>query len=109
MPSPVDNVRLTSVIQASVVNVNDLIDSRTDNIDTWLDFDGSGGGGSADAWVELRHTDDDPAGAPTWTSWKRLDAAEFEARAFQYRAQLRSYDPAYNIHITQLRVKVDTV
>jgi hypothetical protein len=105
----VDNVRLTSVIQASVVNVNDLIDSRTDNIDTWLDFDGSGGGGSADAWVELRHTDDDPAGAPTWTSWKRLDAAEFEARAFQYRAQLRSFDPAYNIHITQLRVKVDTV
>ena len=31
------------------------------------------------------------------------------ARAFQFRAQLRSYQPEFNIEVTQLRVAADEV
>ncbi|MCS7002799.1 MAG: hypothetical protein NZ518_08120, partial [Dehalococcoidia bacterium] len=60
-----------------------------------------------DAWIEVRQTDDNPGGSPVWSEWVRLDAAEKRARAFQFRLQLRSYDPAYNQWITGLGVRAD--
>jgi hypothetical protein len=92
-------------ILCSTVNILDLIDSRTGNIDDWDDFDGAIAPGAADAWTEIRVTNDDPAGAPTWSAWQRLDVAEFNARAIDRpRTQLRSYDSAYRPEITQLRL-----
>ena len=99
----VQRVRLTSTLAAEIVSVNDLIDSRAALVDTWADFDGTAGA-SADAWVEVREADDDPAGTPTWSDWRRLDSAEFQARAFDFRCILTSADPAYTIRINQLRV-----
>jgi hypothetical protein len=104
----VRNCRLTARIAATVVNTNDLVDSRTGLVDDWLSFDGVAGN-EADAWVEVRQTDDNPAGSPTWTAWRRLDSGEFRARAFQFRAQLRTSDPAFNIHIAELSVTADEV
>lgn len=99
-------VRLTTLLMGIVSNVNDLFDSRTDNIDDWLDFDGDDGGSSADAWVEARTTDDDPSTSPAvWSDWNRVDATEVDCRGVEFRAQLRSYDPTYNILISQLREK----
>jgi len=105
----VTRMRLTGQLEGLTVNVNDLIDSRLGNIDDWVDFDGTSGGGSADAYLEVRETDDNPAAAPTWSAWKRLDAAELNCRAVQARAQLRSTDPAYNIHISKLRLKAQPI
>ena len=103
--STVKRVRVESLITALTVNVNDLCDNRTANIDDWNDFDGAGGGGSADAWVEIRTTNDDPNGSPNWSSWSRVDVADLTCRAIDKpRIMMRSYDPAYNIHITQLRL-----
>ncbi|MEG3078466.1 host specificity factor TipJ family phage tail protein [Halomonas sp. 5021] len=96
-------VRLTSVIDATAINVLDRIDERTDLIDTWEDFDGTLQA-QADARVQVRHTDDDPLASPTWTVWNNLDSAEFEARAFQFRVQLTSRDPAYNMRVDELGV-----
>jgi hypothetical protein len=104
----VKSVRLTAAIAAEVVNTYDQVDARAESIDEWLDFDGAVGG-EADAWVEVRETNDDPAGAPTWSDWRRLDAAEFTARAFEFRAQLRSNDAAFNIHVAELSVTADEV
>lgn len=99
----VQNVRLTSEIAGFLSNVNDLIDSRTGNVDDWADWDGTAGA-SGDAWIEARETDDDPASSPSWSDWKRLDAAEFSARAFEFRARLQSDDAAYNVTVETLRV-----
>jgi hypothetical protein len=104
----VKNCRLTGRIAATVVNTNDLVDSRTGGLDDWLDFDGVAGN-EADAWIEVRQTDDNPAGSPTWGAWTRLDSGEFRARAFQFRAQLRTSDPAFNIHVSELSVTADEV
>jgi hypothetical protein len=100
--------RLRSIIDGIVVNSNDLIDSRTDNIDDWVDFDGDDGGSAADCWVEARTTDDDPASSPaSWTAWSRVDSTEVYCRGVELRSQHRSTDTAYNIYISQLRVKAE--
>ena len=104
----VTRVRLTSKVAATITSLLSNLDDRTGNIDDWDDFDGSTSGGAADAWVEYRQTDDNPAGAPTWTSWMRLDTAEAEAWGVQCRAQLRSYDTAYNIEIATLQVAAES-
>jgi hypothetical protein len=77
-------------------------------VDDWGDFDGTANA-DCDAWVEVRETDDNPAETPDWSDWRRLDASEYAARAFQFRAQLASNDPAFNIHITHLRVSAQTL
>lgn len=101
-------VRLTGRIAATVVNTLDQVDARVGLVDDWLDWDGAVGG-EADAWIEVRQTDDNPGGTPTWSAWQRLDQSEFRARAFQFRAQLRSYDLAFNIDLTALSVTADEV
>lgn len=104
----VKHVRLTSLLSAAALNVIDLIDTRSADIDDWADFDGTAGS-PVDAWVEVRETDDNPAGSPTWSAWNRLDAAEYEARGFDFRAQLISADASYTIQITQLRVAAEEI
>lgn len=100
--------RLISLLDGIVSNVNDLIDSRETNIDDWVDFDGDDGGSNADCWIEARTTDDDPASSPAvWSEWNRVDATEVYCRGVEFRSQMRSYDPAFNIIVSQMRVKVE--
>jgi len=105
----VKNVRLTNRLGVAIYSVNDYVDSRTSNIDDWEDFDATLNGG-ADAKVFVRHTDDDPASSPvSWSSWERLDSAEFEARAFQFYALLDRESQDYNIAINELGINVDEI
>lgn len=104
----VSRVRLTTNIDVISYNITDNIDSRLSNIDTWEDFDGVLQVGS-DARVFVRHTDDDPEGEPEWTAWERLDSAEFEARAFQFKASLTSEDEDYNILVNSLGITIDEI
>lgn len=109
----VKRVQLYSTLVGVVVNLNDRFDERTGVIDDWLDFDGTAGA-SCDAWVEVRSTDEDPEPyvaddyvddgyvEPNFSDWMRLDRSEYYARGFEFRAQLRSEDPAYNILISGL-------
>lgn len=107
--STVQRVRVRSHVLATITNDLDQFDERTATVDEWESFDGDTAPGAGDAWVEMRATDDDPAGTPTWGAWERLDVSEFNNRAFEFRAQLRAYDPAYNVNISQLRVFVENV
>jgi predicted phage tail protein len=80
---------------------NDLIDSRTALVDTWSDFDGT----EADAVnskLYFRSTNDDPSGSPTYGAWQEFVSGTFEARAFQFKAELTSADIAQNILIDEL-------
>lgn len=104
----VQKVRLTTDINALIVNTLDLIDDRTADIDTWESFDGDVSG-AGDARVQERNTDDDPAGSPTWTEWNNLDSAEFQSRAHEFRLNISTTDPAFNIIISKLQVKAEDV
>ena len=80
---------------------NDLIDSRTANIDTWNDFDGTEAD-AVNAKLYFRSTNDDPSGSPTYGAWQEFISGTFDARAFQFKAELNSSDIAQNILIDEL-------
>lgn len=104
----VKRVRLTSRMTTLIDNVLDTIDERTSDMDTWEDFDGTNSS-QADLQIWEHHTDDDPAGTPTWSAWNRLDSAEFEARGFEFEARFFSDDPAYDLHASELGVDAEEI
>lgn len=104
----VTRCRATSLMTTQVENVLDQMDDWAD-VDARADWDGGITGDEADARVWCRVTNDDPAGAPTWGAWNRLDSAEFECRAFQFKVVLSSVDPAYSIRVSALAVTVAEV
>jgi len=80
---------------------NDTIDARTALIDTWNDFDGTQAD-AVNAKLYMRSTNDDPSGSPTYGAWREFVNGTFDARAFQFKAELTSADVAQNILIDQL-------
>ena len=80
---------------------NSLIDSRTALVDTWNDFDGTDAD-AVNAKLYFRSTNDDPSGSPTYGAWREFISGTFEARAFQFKAELESSDVAQNILIDEL-------
>ena len=79
----------------------DLFDSRTANLDTWTDFDGTDAN-DVDAQLFVRTTQDDPSGSPTYSDFQNFTSGMFKARAFQFRTVLTSNDPAQDIRVFQL-------
>ena len=70
---------------------NDLIDSRTAEIDTWSDFDGAVND-SVNATLYLRRTNDYPTGTPTWSDYQPFVNGTFLGRAFEFKAVLTTSD-----------------
>lgn len=67
-------------------------------------------GTDASAWdvaLEVRSTDDDPGGSPTWSEWRPFVVGDYAARAFKFRALLSSTDPAVTPEVSTLTVHVD--
>lgn len=106
--SSVKTVRVTADITTATVNIDDLIDNRSSLIDAWQTVDGDALG-QGDVQIFVRETDDDPTGSPTWEPWKVLTLSELKARAFEFKVELTTTDPTYNIEISALTVKVDEV
>lgn len=96
----VTRCRLTAIIESLVFAPGDLIDARTQSVDDWPVFDGVPVGEEADGYIQVRFTNDNPAGSPAWSDWQRLDAAEFSNRAFQFRLVLTRNDETVSIEIT---------
>ena len=80
---------------------SDPIDSRTGLVDSWEDFEGAVVD-KVNAKLYVRKTPDDPAGTPTWSAWQEFVNGTFGGRAFQFKAELLSNDPAQNILVDQL-------
>ena len=80
---------------------NDLVDSRTGNIDTWTDFDGATAT-EVNAEMLVRVTQDNPSGSPTYTDFQTFANGTYKGRGFQFRAKLTSNDPAQDIKVSEL-------
>jgi hypothetical protein len=100
--------RVTTVVSAITYDAFSLLDSRTENIDDWSDFDAVTGA-NADFRVYLRQTDDDPTGSPTWGTWELVESSEVEAWGVQLRATLTSVDGFHNIDVGKLRASADRI
>jgi hypothetical protein len=98
------NVRLITRISAISLGIFDTIDERTLPINSWQDFDGTNQAVGS-CVVEVRYTPDNPIQtSAAWSAWERLDAGEFTARGFEFRAILSTTDPAFNVIVSELGV-----
>jgi hypothetical protein len=105
----VKRVRLTSLVDATSINILDKMDDRETTIDTWEDFDGTNQS-NADCRLQVRTTDDDPNGSPVaWSAWNILDSGEFETRGCRFRALLSTEDEAFNIRVDALGVVAEDI
>jgi hypothetical protein len=97
--------RLTATLEAYGFDASDLIDSRA-SIDTWASVDG-GSITDVAAVLQVRTTDDDPAGTPAWSGWVNFVTGDWTARAFQFRVLASRVEITHNIAIAGLQVVVD--
>ena len=80
--------------------VGDEFDNRTQDIDTWTDFDGTVAN-DANAKIAVRTTTDDPSSSPTYTSFNDFANGTFKGRGFQFRITLSTADKAQNMNLQQ--------
>lgn len=59
------------------------------------------------AKLQLRHTDDDPSGSPTWTDWQDFIVADISARAMQFRVTMTSTTGAATPAVRELAAQID--
>ena len=98
--------RLTANLKSSVSVATDLVDNRTNNIDTWQNFDGESTD-AISAELQLRTTSDNPASSPTWTDWSPFLVGDYHARGYEFRVVVTNSDSTFQISITELTVTVD--
>jgi len=98
--------RLTANLKSSVSVATDLVDNRTNNIDTWQNFDGESSD-AISAELQLRTTSDNPASSPTWMDWSPFLVGDYHARGYEFRVVVTNSDSTFQISITELTVTVD--
>ena len=75
----------------------DLFDNRTDNIDTWVNFDGTEAP-DANATLAVRTSTD----MSSYSDFNDFANGTFKGRGFQFRVTLNTSDTAQNINLQQL-------
>ena len=104
--SDVFSLRLDSTLRArSFFPYGERIDDEPD-FDLITEFDGIAPN-TCDVELYIRTTQDDPAGSPTFTSWRRFNNAEFKARGYQVKAEFSTGGPQEQIAVDQLRVQAE--
>lgn len=97
--------RLTATLEAYGFNASDLISSRG-LVSTWASVVGDNVT-DATAVIQVRSTDDNPAGTPTWSAWQPFVTGDWTARAFEFRLLASRVDSTHNVAVAALSVTVD--
>ena len=101
--------RLNFSFTSTRLDRTDLFDSATGNFDDRAGvFDGDPAAfGDTTVSMQLRHTDDDPTGTPTWSDWQAFSVSDITARAFEFRLLLSSTDTNVTPVVSALSATVD--
>jgi predicted phage tail protein len=97
--------RLTASVTVGGVNYLSDVDTWA-NVDALTDWDGA----DATGWnveLQVRTTDDDPAGSPTWSAWRTFIIGDYSARAFEWRIILTTTTQGVTPSVSALSVTVD--
>lgn len=68
----------------------------------WDDLTGNPDFGDIDVDYFVSTTDDDPAGTPTWSGYTKIRSADIQARAFRFKAELKSDSEGVTPSISEL-------
>ena len=101
--------RLTNNVAMERFDVTDTMDLATGNFDSRAGvFDGDPTAfNDVSVSVEMRHTDDDPTGTPTYTDWSAFTVADVAARALQFRLLMTSTDTNVTPLVSALSASID--
>jgi len=101
--------RLNYTFTSTRFDVTDKFDSATGNFDDRSGvFDGDPTAFSdTSVSLQLRHTDDDPSGTPTWTDWQSFSVSDIAARAFEFRLIMTSTNTNATPVVSALAAIVD--
>ena len=101
--------RVTASITSSRTDYTNTFDDATGLFDNREgNFDGDVNAfDNTDVELQVRTTDDDPTGTPTWSAWKVFSVGDYTARAFEFRARLSTTDTQATPVVTGLTVSVD--
>ena len=94
------SINLKRLFQGVGFYLGDQFDNRTENIDTWTDFDGTVAN-DVNAKIAVRTTTDDPSSSPTYGNFNDFANGTFRGRGFQFRITLTSGDVSQNINLQQ--------
>ena len=101
----ITRMRIEIEIDTTIINTEDIFTQRPGLVSDFVSFSGTVDPSVATAFMEARFTRDDPNSSPVWSPWERIEARNFIHRAIEFRIQLRSFDPAYNIEVSQANVR----
>ena len=100
----VENIRLTPTLTALI----------TDGTTVVADYNPVGGvtrfaGPIVDAAADfqVRTTEDDPSGSPTWSDWETFTVGNYRARGFQFRLRATVGSPTYTVSVSELGLIAD--
>ena len=101
--------RLTNNVTMERFDVTDTMDLATGQFDSRAGvFDGDPTAfNDVSVSVEMRHTDDDPSGTPTYTDWSAFTVADVAARALQFRLLMTSTDTNVTPLVSALSASID--
>ena len=101
--------RLTNNVTMERFDVTDTMDLATGLFDSRASvFDGDPTAfNDVSVSVEVRHTDDDPSGTPTYTDWSAFTVADVAARALQFRLLMTSTDTNVTPLVSALSASID--
>ena len=101
--------RLTNNVTMERFDLTDTMDLATGNFDSRAGvFDGDPTAfNDVSVSVEMRHTDDDPIGTPTYTDWSAFTVADVAARALQFRLLMTSTDTNVTPLVSALSASID--
>ena len=85
-------------------NIPQTWDTWPDTWDDWTDEDAAFGDFST--VVEVRATDDDPSGSPTWGDWGPADGSQYVGRGFQFRVRLNATNTGVSPAVTALTATI---
>jgi predicted phage tail protein len=97
--------RLTPKLEVSGANDNNVLASWSSlsEVENLSGTDPSQWG----ALLEVRTTDDDPSGTPSWSAWEPIAISDYAARAFEFRLTLSSSAVNVTPAVSILEVEID--
>lgn len=99
--------RVSLYIESFTEDVGQLFDAGGGYFDDGQGlFDGDDIAG-VDIVPYIRTTNNDPAGAPIWSAWKRFYVGDYVARAFQFKLEVESRSSNLNVQVSVLNALID--
>lgn len=101
--------RLTATMKVTRIDYVNTFDDATGLFDARDGtFDGDVNAfDNTDAELQVRFTDDDPSGAPDWSSWRVFVVGDYSARAFEFRVRMTTTDTQASPVVEEVSVTVD--